>query len=70
MQITEFSKVKYKTFVPTGLPGGSDSKESACSAGDLGLILGLGRSPGKREWLPTPVIWPIESPQAEGPGRL
>ena len=27
-------------------PGGSDSKESACNAGDLGPILGLGRSPG------------------------
>ena len=26
--------------------GGSDGKESACSAGDLSLILGLGRSPG------------------------
>ena len=26
---------------------GSDSKESACSAGDLGLIPGLGRSPGE-----------------------
>ena len=31
----------------TGLPGGSDGKESACNAGDLGLILGLGRSPGE-----------------------
>ena len=29
-----------------GLPGGSDGKESACSAGDLGSIPGLGRSPG------------------------
>ena len=28
-----------------GFPGGSDSKESACNAGDLGLIPGLGRSP-------------------------
>ena len=28
------------------LPGGSDGKESACNAGDLGLIPGLGRSPG------------------------
>ena len=30
-----------------GLPGGSDGKESVCSAGDLGLIPGSGRSPGK-----------------------
>ena len=29
-----------------GFPGGSDGKESAFNAGDLGLILGLGRSPG------------------------
>ena len=29
-----------------GFPNGSNSKESACSAGDLGLIPGLGRSPG------------------------
>ena len=27
--------------------GGSDGKASACSAGDLGLIPGLGRSPGE-----------------------
>ena len=27
-----------------GFPGGSDSKESACHAGDLGSIPGLGRS--------------------------
>ena len=31
-----------------GFPGGSNSKESACNVGDLGLITGLGRSPG--EW--------------------
>ena len=30
-----------------GFPGGSDGKESACNVGDLGLILGLGRSPGE-----------------------
>ena len=30
-----------------GFPGGSDTKESACNAGDMSLIPGLGRSPGK-----------------------
>ena len=30
----------------SGFPGGSDSKESACNAGDTDLIPGLGRSPG------------------------
>ena len=29
-----------------GFPCGSVSKESACNAGELGLIPGLGRSPG------------------------
>ena len=28
-------------------PGGSDGKASACNVGDLGSILGLGRSPGE-----------------------
>ena len=30
-----------------GLPGGSDGKESACNAEDLGLIPGVGRSSGE-----------------------
>ena len=30
-----------------GSLGGSDGKESACKAGDAGLIPGLGRSPGE-----------------------
>ena len=29
------------------MPYGSDGKESACNAGHLGLIPGLGRSPGE-----------------------
>ena len=31
-----------------GFPGSSAGKESACNAGDPGLIPGLGRSPGGR----------------------
>ena len=30
-----------------GYPGGSGGKESACNAGDPGLIPGLGRFPGE-----------------------
>ena len=30
-----------------GFPGGSDDRESACNAGDLGSIPGSGRSPGE-----------------------
>ena len=35
-----------------GFPGGSAGKESAYSAGDLGLIPGLGRSPGEGKGYP------------------
>ena len=41
-----------------GSPGSSDGKQSACSAGDSGLIPGLGRSPWRREWQPTAVFLP------------
>ena len=35
-----------------GFPSGSDSKESACNAGDLGSIPGLGRLPGEGKGYP------------------
>ena len=35
-----------------GFPGGSDGKESACNARDLGSIPGLGRSPGEGNGYP------------------
>ena len=35
-----------------GFPGGSDGKESACNAGDSGLIPGLGRSAGEENGNP------------------
>ena len=35
-----------------GFPGGSDGKESACNTGDLGSVLGLGRSPGEGNGYP------------------
>ena len=35
-----------------GFPCGSAGKESACNAGDLGLIPGLGRSPGEGKGFP------------------
>ena len=37
-----------------GFPGGSAGKESACNAGDLDLIPGLGRSPGEDNGYPLP----------------
>ena len=35
-----------------GFPGGSARKESACSVEDVGLIPGLGRSPGEGNGYP------------------
>ena len=40
------------TFVSKGFPCGSASKESACNAGDLGSIPGLGRSPEEEKGYP------------------
>ena len=44
-----------------GLPGWLSGKESACNAGDPGLIPGLERSPGEWDRLPTPVFLPGKS---------
>ena len=35
-----------------GFPGGSDGKESFCNVGDLSLIPGLGRYPGRKDGNP------------------
>ena len=41
-----------------GFPCGSEGKESAFNAGDMGLIPWLGRSPWRREWQLTTVFLP------------
>jgi len=53
-------KVTIASFVVIcqGFPGGSDSKESTCNEGDLGLIPGSRNIPWRREWQPTPVFLP------------
>jgi len=54
---------------PQGYPGGSVSKESACNAGNLGSIPGLGRSPEKEMATNSSVLaWGI--PRTEEPGGL
>ena len=35
-----------------GFLGGSDGKDSTCNVGDLGLLPGLGRSPGEGKGYP------------------
>ena len=50
-------------------PGGSDSKESACSVVGMGLIPRLGRSPGEGNDNPlSNFAWRI--PWREKPGQL
>ena len=44
-----------------GFPGGSAGKESACNAGDLGSIPGLGRSPGEGNGYPLQYSCPVNS---------
>ena len=50
--------------------GGSGGKESACSVGDLGSILVLGRSPGGGHGNLLQVFFPGESPWTEEPAGL
>ena len=50
-------------------PDGSDCKESACNAGDLGCLW-VGKIPWRREMLSTLVFLPRESLWTEEPGRL
>ena len=47
-----------------GFPGGSDSKEPTCNVGDLGLIPGLGRSPGGRHGSPLQYSY-LENPYGQ-----
>ena len=48
-----------------GFPDDSDSKESACNAGNLGLIPGLGRSPGEGNGNPLQYSR-LENPMTQG----
>ena len=45
-------RARLPTPVFLGFPDGLGGKESACSVGDVGLIPGLGRSPGKAKGYP------------------
>ena len=66
------AKLRWKyeeIWLPLGFPGGSDSKESSCNAGELGSIPRLGSSP--RDGMATPssiLAWRV--PWTEAPGGL
>ena len=53
------------THVAWSFPGGSDSKASVCNAGDLGSILGLGRSSGEGNGNPLQYSY-LENPMDRG----
>ena len=47
-----YLSIYVSTYLCVGFPGGSDSKESACNAGELNSIPGSGRSPGEGNGYP------------------
>ena len=58
-----------------GFPGSSGGKESACSAGDLGSIPGLGRSPGEGKATHSSILawripWTVQSAESQSQTRL
>ena len=63
----------YASSVFKQFPDSSVGKESACSAGDPGLIPGFdllqGKIPWRRKWQLTPVFLPGKS-RGQEPGRL
>ena len=56
MNVNEMS-VCYLSCVVRGFLVSSAGKESACNAGDLASILGLGRSPGEGKGYPLQYSW-------------
>ena len=59
---------KHYANVYMDFPGGSEVKASACNAGELGSIPGLGRSPGERNGNPLQYAC-LENPMDRGAWR-
>ena len=55
---SKFLNITHYYYIQGSFPSGLDGKESACNAGDLGSIPGLGKFPGKGNG--TPVFLPGE----------
>ena len=64
-----FSYIHISCYMSIGFPCGSDGKESACNAGNLGSISGLGRSPGGGNGNPLQYSC-LKNPWTEKPGGL
>ena len=70
--------IQHSRYPARGFPGGSDGKESACSAGGVGSIPGSGRSPGGGTATHSKYVCPLtpmhqmpgaEHPQSKQTGR-
>ena len=67
--LSSITQLNLNTHYVQRFPGGSDGKEAACNVGDLGLIPGSGRSPGKGSATHSSnLAWRI--PRPEEPGGL
>ena len=68
-ECSKYCTVALISHASRGFPGDSDGKVPACNAGDLGLIPGLGKSPGERnDTHSSTLAWKI--PWTEEPYRL
>ena len=65
-------KEKQKSMKDNRLPGGSAGQESTCNARDPSSSPGLGRFPGRRDRLPTPIFlgFPGGSDSKESTGNM
>ena len=61
-QQTLSGSIKNLASRPRGFPGSSAGKESACNAGEPWFDSWVGKSPWRRDRLPTPVFLPGECP--------
>ena len=71
--LVQFLGQEVPTAVFMDFPSGSDGKESACNSGDLGLIPGLGRSPGEGnvnplQYLAWRILWTDETDGLQSTG--
>jgi len=60
MILLSFILIIYMLYYPMGFPGGPAVKNLPADAGDVGSVPGLGKTPWRRKWQPTPVFLPGE----------
>ena len=61
MGLACYAEGEDRSYLRHSFPSSSESKVSACSAGDLGFDSWVGKIPWRRAWQPTPVFLPGKS---------